>query len=365
MSVESEPLRLIQVGLGGWGRSWAAELLKHPKLVRTEAYVDMAPAMLAALRDDTAIAESMCFDSFSEALRSTDADTVLVTTALPHHASVAIEALEAGKDVIVEKPLAPTLAEARRMIDSADAAGRQLVVSQNYRFYPAAQKAAELVRTKALGEVGSVSVSFRKYANTAEPEGWSHYVLPDPLLMDMSVHHFDLMRFVLGREPRSVAAAAWNPSWSRFRDPASAIAQVVFGDDLVVDYRGSWVSTARPTLWSGEWVLECENGTIEWTGRDDSGTTADELVIHHRDGEIENVALPSRPYFDRVGTIAEFAAARRESRMPQTHARDNINTLLLTLGTIAASRAGTVVQLDAVDAASDDTINKSNTKEAL
>lgn len=339
MTTETDPLRIVHVGLGGWGRSWAVELLKHPSLVRTEAYVDIVPAMFEALRAEApAIEAGRYFTQLDDALRAAAADTVLVTTALPHHASVAIAALEAGKHVIVEKPMAPTLEEGQRMIDAAEAAGRQLVVSQNYRHYPAARKAAELVRTQALGRVGGATVAFRKWANTAEPDGWAHYKLPDPLLLDMSVHHFDLMRYVLGRSPVAVSTAAWNPSWSKFHDPAAAVAQLEFDGDVVVEYSGSWVSTGEPTLWAGEWVIECEGGTIEWTSRNDLTTDGDRLVVRRRGGSAESIALEPLLSFDRVGTIADFVAARREGRLPLTHARDNFETLALTLAAIESAR---------------------------
>ena len=66
----------------------------------------------------------------------------------------------------------------------------------------------------SMGAVGSVTVQFRKYANTAPRATNTHYRIRQPLLMDMSIHHYDLMRYVLGQEPRHVYCKAWNPAWS-------------------------------------------------------------------------------------------------------------------------------------------------------
>lgn len=335
------PLRILQVGMGGWGRSWAEELLKYPDLSHTVGYVDVEPEMLRLLRRDVGIAEAFCFASLQEALVATDAEAVLVTTALPGHAPVAIEALEAGLHVLVEKPIAPTIADARRMIEAAEKSGRTLMVSQNYRFYPAAQAAARLVREQVLGPVGSVSVQFRKYGNTADPAKHPHYRIAQPLLLDMSIHHFDLMRFVLGAEPVSVSCVTSNPPWSRFAEPAAGVAAVRLGDGVTVAYEGSWVSSGPPTLWGGEWRIECELGSIEWTGRDDL-TQDSERVRIRRLGkkEPEEVELAPLEKFDRPGSLQEFRDAILEGRSPATSGEANLGTLALTLATIEASVTG-------------------------
>jgi predicted dehydrogenase len=337
--------------MGGWGRSWAEELLKFPDLCTTLAYVDVEPEMLRLLRRDVGIPEALCFPSLQEALAATDAEAVLVTTALPGHAPVAIEALQAGMHVLVEKPIAPTVADARRMIEAATEADKLLMVSQNYRFYPAAQTAARLVREGSLGPVGSVSLQFRKYGNTADPATNPHYRIAQPLLLDMSIHHFDLMRFVLGAEPLTVASVTSNPPWSRFVEPPSAVTTVRFAGDVTVAYEGSWVSSGPPTTWAGDWRIECELGSIEWTGRDDLTTDSDRVVIRKLGKRPQSVKLPTLEHFDRPGSLAEFRNAIREGRSPVTSGEANIGTLALTLAAIEASITGMPQDVEAMLAA--------------
>src|SRR5262249_14687960 len=197
-----------------------------------------------------------CFSSLGDALAAVECDAVLVTTVLAAHVPVALEALAAGKHVLLEKPFAPTLADARRVVVAAAERGKLLMISQNYRFYPAVRTAAALVRDGTLGAVGAVNIDFRRYANSAPTEGHRHYALRQPLLLDMAVHHFDLMRMVLGQEPRQVSCHAWNPPWSKFAEPAAAAATINFDGGMVVSYRGSWVSPSPQTYWAGEWRME-------------------------------------------------------------------------------------------------------------
>lgn len=312
------------------------------------AWVDVYPGMLDLLRSELLVDAAKCFGSLADALSAVDADVVLVTTALPGHVAVALEAIAAGKHVLIEKPLAPTLDEARRVVDAAEAAGVTAMVSQNYRFYPAAKAVASLVAGGTLGAVSSASVQFRKNDLVAAPAPSAHFLLPDPLLLDMSIHHFDLMRFVVGQEPTSVACVAWNPPWSPFVDPASAIATVVFDGGAVISYSGSWVSTAEPTLWAGQWSVECEKGSIQWTGRDDLTVAGDRVTVHPVGAPSYELSLAPDAAFDRLGSVTELAASLREGREPLTSVRSNLATLELALGAIESSRSGQTYQMQGV-----------------
>src|SRR3954451_15519615 len=115
----SRPLRVIHVGMGGWGRSWAEEMLKHPELLETVAYVDVSPEMLAQLRTELRVGKELCFPTLEAALAATDAQAALGATAAPRAAPGTRDALEAGLHVLVEKPLATTMADAIRVVDAA------------------------------------------------------------------------------------------------------------------------------------------------------------------------------------------------------------------------------------------------------
>src|SRR5260370_7417638 len=85
------------------------------------------------------------------------------------------------------------------------------MISQNYRFFPAVRAVAALVREGTLGSIGTVRIYFRRYKNAAVPEGQPYYQVWQPLLVDMAIHHFDLMPIVLGQEPTQITCHAWHP----------------------------------------------------------------------------------------------------------------------------------------------------------
>ncbi len=219
------------------------------------------------------------------------------------------------------------------------------MVSQNYRYFPAPQAVAALVKSGDLGAVGSVTVQFRKYANAAKPATNNHFHIRHPLLIDMSIHHFDLMRYVLGQEPTELYCRAWNPAWSQFDDPAEGVGTIAFGGGAVVDYHGSWVSTDKPTTWGAQWRIECAAGVIEWTSRDDNSTKADEVTVRRRGKRAQHIPLAPMPWFDRVGSTAEFARAIRGGVEPITSGRDNLGSLALMFAMVESAESGKPVTL--------------------
>ncbi|HEV2027032.1 MAG TPA: Gfo/Idh/MocA family oxidoreductase [Candidatus Dormibacteraeota bacterium] len=328
-----DQLRVLQVGLGGWGRDWAQQVVPAVPEVDLVGYVDPDPSALARLRDAVPVAPECCFLTLEHAIEATKPEAVLVTATLPGHAPVTRAALGGGLHVLVEKPFAEALDVARQLVELASAQRKVLMVSQNYRFFPAARKVAQLVSEARLGKLHEVSIDFRRYSPATVNGRGRHHVEDQPLLVDMSIHHFDLLRLILGREPQRIYCEAWNPDWSGFSGPSVAVASIDFGGDVVVSYRGSWVSTGPVTPWSGEWRMDFEHGGIYWTSRDDEGARRDRVVIQKPDRKPRVIPLPQLAQTDRWGALTEFAHAVREGREPECSGRDNLGTL----GLVAAA----------------------------
>ena len=332
-------LRIIQVGLGGWGMYWN-RIVRRSDEVALAACVDMSAAALGLAQERLELPANQCYTSLEQALAEVACDAVLVTTALAGHAPAALAALHAGKHVLVENPFAPTLAEAQQLVATAAKHDRILMVSQNYRFFPAPRAVAALVRAGTLGPVGMVSIDFRRYSNAA-PLGHAHYAYRQPLLLDMAVHHFDLMRMILGQEPAELSCHAWNPPWSTFADPAAAIATITFDRGAVVSYRGSWVSPTPQTAWAGIWRMECAGGEIFWTSRNGRDASGDRVSVRPLGKPARRVALPALPQIDVQASLANFVQAVRAGQAAENSGRSNLGSLALTLAAIEAATSAT------------------------
>ncbi len=217
--------------------------------------VDSRATALAETKKLGVVDEDHCFTSLEAALDRVAAAAVLVTTDLPSHIPMVNQALEAGKHVLVEKPFAPSVAEAREAVDLAESLGLTLMVSQNYRFFPAPRAVQQLMREETLGKLLHIEVDFRRHSPPSGKPVTGHRNWDQPLLVDMSVHHFDLLRALIGVEPTSVYCRTHNPGWAGFKDPPEASATIDFGDDLTVNYRGSWTHPGRKRSGpvNGEW----------------------------------------------------------------------------------------------------------------
>ena len=317
-------LRVLQVGLGPHGRGWARHVIREVTEVEVVGYVDSDPHALDLLREEATVPADRCFESLNEAIAATQPQALLNTTALPGHVPVTTAALEAGLHVLVEKPFAPSLAAAQQLVDLAAARGLVLMVSQNYRYFPAPHAIASLVHESELGRLYEVSIDFRRFSTGRGRHG----IEEQPLLVDMSIHHFDLLRLIINRQPERIYCEAWNPEWTGLGGPSVAVASIMFEGGVVVSYRGSWVSAGPITPWAGEWRMEFENGEVSWTSRDDD-MSHDKVTVRPRQGEERILALQAMPRTGPSGTLTEFANAIDTGRESEISGRNNLGTIAL------------------------------------
>ncbi|MCU1495905.1 MAG: Gfo/Idh/MocA family oxidoreductase [Acidimicrobiaceae bacterium] len=332
-------MRLLQVGMGGWGRKWAVEVFPQVGNVELVGHVDRLPAALALTIEQGIAAEDDCYPSLEAALESTEPEAVLVTADLSSHVPLASAALNAGKHVLVEKPFAPTLVEARELVALGESRGLTLMVSQNYRFFPAVRAVQAIVEKGDLGALHTVNIDFRRSSELGPDGRTPHHFLVEPLLVDMSVHHFDLLRAVLGLEAREVFCRTWTTPWSLFDDPAEGAAIITFEDGLTVSYRGSWLSTGPTTPWAAEWRMEFERGQLWWTSRDDliDGVHGEHVLLRPAGQAEQVVELPRIGLADRAGSLTEFAAAISAGRVPESSGRENLGTIALVEAAVASA----------------------------
>ncbi len=336
-------IRLIQIGLGGWGQNWFSSVVSANKAVETVAWVEIDEQALANAQQRLNLPQERCFLHIEEALATVEAEAVLITASLPGHVPAARAALLAGKHVLIEKPFAPTLTEATELVELAKQQQRILMVSQNYRFGLAVREARELVSRSLLGPVSSVAIDFRRSANTVPPTNHRHYQLWHPLLVDMAIHHFDLIRYVLKQEALQITCKTWNPPWSNFTSPPAAALTVTLDGGTIVNYRGSWISQGPTTNWTVEWQMDCANGQIVWTGR---GELPDKVLTRPSDKRPRSSKLTSTEPTDRNGSLQAFVQAVENGTPPESSGQDNLKTLALMFAAVKSAETGLPVDLD-------------------
>jgi UDP-2-acetamido-3-amino-2,3-dideoxy-glucuronate N-acetyltransferase len=136
------------VGCGPWGRNLARNFSDLGALY---ALCEASPETLAGMRSQYPAARA--YQTLASALLDPDIDAVALATPAEHHAPMALQALEAGKDVFVEKPLALDPADGHRMVEAAGRLGRVLMVGHLLKYHPAVVKLQQLVAAGALGPI--------------------------------------------------------------------------------------------------------------------------------------------------------------------------------------------------------------------
>jgi predicted dehydrogenase len=247
------PRRLAVVGAGARAEMWLGAIGDHPDRVELVALADTNQTRMDSHnRRLNRPVPTYRADDLATMLSSEKVDQLLVTSVDRTHAGHIVTALEAGCDVITEKPMTVDAESARLILDTVDRTGRDVQVAFNYRFNPVHEVVRTLLAGGAVGEIGSVHFEwlldvrhgadyFRRWHRDKANSGG--------LLVHKSGHHFDLVNWWLGAAPAEVYAQGrlfmYGPEGKRHgyaRDyerahGSPAAADDPFAVDLAVDPR--------------------------------------------------------------------------------------------------------------------------------
>lgn len=148
--------------------------------------------------------------SAEELIRNSEIDVVDICLPTYLHSRYAIMALENGKHVICEKPMALTVAEADQMLDAARVAKRRLFVAQVVRFWPEFTFLRNLVASKELGRLSFLSLSRQSAPAAWSWDNWSADIKRSGGVLDVWIHDVDFTNFLLGLPARVYAQTAAN-----------------------------------------------------------------------------------------------------------------------------------------------------------
>ncbi|MGB9677791.1 MAG: Gfo/Idh/MocA family protein, partial [Candidatus Ratteibacteria bacterium] len=276
--------------------------------------------------------EGKTYTSLKDCLKKVKGDAVLNVTPPAFHKETSIMALKEGLHVLVEKPLSDTIKNAEKIVEVAEKYGKKIMVSQNYRYNKIPRTIRKMVEN---GEIGKISYSILNFQKGPKFGGF-RVEMPFPLLIDMSIHHFDLSRYLFAKDPISVFAESWNPHWSWFKGDACVNLIFDFEDDIHFNYAGSWVSVGKDTQWPGIWEIYGDKGTIIW---DNSGI---KKVFEGKEKTIESIKLDRE---DRFLSLYEFYRSIVEDREPETSGRDNLKSLNMVFTSLESIKKGKKIKI--------------------
>lgn len=226
-------MRFGLIGAGGIGQVRKAAVAQAPDCELTAVY---------DINQETAKQTgAQVFNSF-EALAASDAcDAVIISTPTNFHIQQAIAAMEGGKHVLVEKPMASSLEQCKHLLETSRRTGKVLTVGFNHRYFAAIKAVREAIQSGAIGKLSYIR-SYGGHTGLSEFKApWMHDkdVMGGGTLMDNGIHVLDLTRHLMGGV-ESVYGIALTDIWKLDRSEDNAFALMRGPNGVVATLHSSW-----------------------------------------------------------------------------------------------------------------------------
>lgn len=293
--------------------------------------------------------DAMAYTDYEDMLEREEIDAVSVCTPNYLHAPISIAALNAGKHVLCEKPMATSSKEAEDMIEAAKNARKWLMIAHNQRFVPAHQKAQEMI---ANGDIGKI-YSFRTAFGHGGPEGWSAdgadswFFKKEEAFIgamgDLGVHKTDLMRFILGEDFTSIAAFIETSAKDHSTVDDTAVCVLRTGTGIIGTLAASWSYSAAE---DNSTIIYGEKATLRL--EDDP---VHNLIMQYPNGdqvkyELGGIQKNEIGKQTNSGVINSFIDSLRENTEPVIPGEEGKKSLEVILAAMEANETKRIVEIN-------------------
>lgn len=351
-------MRYALIGCGRIARNHM--IAAHNNSLELAALCDLSSDNMKSLLEASSFAGTLpqFYTDYRQMLQQVRPELVAIATDSGAHAAIALDCIRAGCHVIIEKPIAMSVAEARGIIQAAEEQGVKVAACHQNRFNEACQQMHRAREQGRFGKLshGSIHVRWNRNQNYYDQASWrGKWASDGGTLMNQCIHGIDLLLWMVGSEPVSVYGVTRQQYHPYLEAEDVGLAVVTFADGTVATIEGTvnvYPQNLEETLY-----LFGEKGTVKLGGKAtnnidvwqfaDAGE-ADEGLQGHQE-VIGNVYGNghSRLYADMLEAI-------REDRQPLISAREGAKALEMVLAIYKSQKTGTVVQLPLDDFASVD-----------
>lgn len=337
-------IRAVVIGMGNMGQSHALALHAAPG-VEIVGLVNRSPVTLPEPLQDYPFHQD--FETVMEA----KPDLVVIATYTDTHAELAIRAMEAGAHVFVEKPLAANVADAQRVVDTAQRLGRKLMVGYILRHHPSWQRLIEEAR--ALGGPYVFRMNLNQQSSGAEWETHKALMQTTSPIVDCGIHYVDVMCQVTDAKPVRVQGIGLRLSDEL---PANMYnygqLQVVFADGSVGWYEAGWGPMMSETAFfvkdivspaGAVSILDADKGA---SADIDGHTKVGGLLVHRPSGD-RLIALDDEPGHQALcdAEQAYMLRAIEDDIDLSDHMADAVRSLAICIAADKSIRSGAPVDL--------------------
>lgn len=333
-------LKIGVIGYGYWGPNLVRNFAETPN-VQVTMVADSKPNQLARLKSRYPAIETV--SDAKDLIHSPNVDAVVIATPVNTHFPLAMMALQAGKHVFVEKPMASSTEEALKLIEEAEKRQLTLMVDHTFVYTGAVRKIAELVKSGDMGEI-------YYYDSTRINLGlFQHDV---NVVWDLAVHDLSIIEYVLNKAPRAVSATGM--SHVAGQPENLAFLTIYYDDNLIAHVNVNWLAPVkiRRTLIGGSKKMLVYDALepIETLKIYDKGIDLDnaediyKTLISYRTGDMYS------PKIDGAEALLleakHFADCIANSKTPETDGAAGLRVVqILEAASLSMKERGGVVEL--------------------
>ena len=343
--------RVLVVGLGNMGMSHALAYARIPGF----NVVGVCERRIAARKLPSQLEGAEKFSNFEDALTALKPDVVSINTMPDTHAQFAIQAMEAGAHVFVEKPLADSVENARKAVATAQRVGRKLVVGYILRHHPSWVRFIEIARE--LGAPLVFRMNLNQQSSGETWEGHKRLMQSFPPIVDCGVHYVDVMCQMTKAKPIRVHAIGAKLTQDV---PVNnyGMLQVVFDDGSVGWYEAGWGPMMSETAFFVKDVIGpkgCVSIVMAETG---NKVKSDDINAHTRTNQIlrhyadmsrrdERIDMSDEPDHDALCEREQryLLKAIDEDLDLTDHMNDAVKSLQIVIAADESIHKGQIVEL--------------------
>ncbi|HEY0738845.1 MAG TPA: Gfo/Idh/MocA family oxidoreductase [Herpetosiphonaceae bacterium] len=273
------------------------------------------------------------YETFDQIRDNPDVDVVYIILPNSMHAEYTIRAAQAGKHVMCEKPMAPTVEECRRMIDACREADRKLMLGYRAHFEPHNLEAQRLLREGAIGDLKLIVADHARLLDPKQPQDrWrtQHKLAGGGSLVDIGIYSLNAARWFTGEEPAGIQATQYStPGDSRFREVEESISFVLrFPGGVIANCLASYgvERCKRYRLLGSEGWLDLDPAT-EYHGN--------RLVVGTAKGREERIVEAGNQFAREIDHLSQCV---QEGREPETDGQMGLRDVELIQAIYQAAR---------------------------
>ena len=331
-------LKVAVIGVGSMGKNHA-RVYRDTDDARLVAVADANHATAAAVGERHGIP---AYADYREMLEKEQPDAVTVAVPTALHEAVATDAMEAGADVLIEKPIAATTEEGERLVARAERLGRRLMVGHIVRFNPATQMLRQKLDDGELGRI------FQIVARRVGP--FPPRIRDVGVVVDLAPHDLDLMRFLTGEDPVRLFAEVERRIHTRHED--LLLGTLRFPGGIVGSLEINWLTPnkVREVLVLGErGMFRIDDLTQDLYFYENAQAGGDlwsplSVLRGVSEGQVVRFAVPREEPLK--AEIRAFVDAIVEDRPPPVAGEDGVAALRLALALVESGRSNRLLRWD-------------------